>query len=82
MKLSPNADVIYAQIEDSYLNILELIKKNDLFNAGYHYHDMEHIREEIVRCHRNGIIKKWEKELLIGELSYRMVNLIDIVEGK
>lgn len=82
MKLSPNADAFYAQIESDYLNISELIKKNDLFNAGYQYHDMVHIREEIVRCHRNGIIKKWEKELLIGELSYRMGILIDIVEDK
>lgn len=61
MKLSPNADVIYAQIENDYLNILELIKKNDLFNAGYNYHNMGDIRADILRCHRNGIIKKWKK---------------------
>lgn len=82
MKLSAKATQLNELIDTKFTRIRILIEKGDFFNAGCSYYSLELVRDEILESYEIGNIEKWEKELLLDNLTYSMVRIIDLVKGE
>lgn len=60
------------EINVKYEKCISFINNGDLFNAGAYYSSLELFRDKIICDYKLKNILEWEKELLLGELSYRM----------
>lgn len=80
--LSAKATQLNDLIDTKYTRIRLLIEKDDFFNAGCSYCYLELVRDEILLYYEIGNIERWEKELLLDNLTYSMDRIIDLVEGK
>lgn len=82
MKLSAEATQFNELIDIKYTRIRILIEEGDFFNAGCTYYSLELVRDDILESYEIGNIEKWEKELLLDNLTYSMVRIIDLVRNK
>ena len=82
MKLSAKAAQLNDLIDTKYTRIRLLIEKGDFFNAGCSYCYLELVRDDILFSYEIGNIERWEKELLLDNLTYNKARIMDLVKGE